>query len=235
MNAILRRLVLVVKVWMNALLAPAEDPRQVFEIAHKKQRSLLSKVRQAQIRVASSKQQLRNKTVFAREKLPQLEGQARKALKAGRENQARLALQLKQVATGELGHLEEQVEHLQQEEEVLTLVEQRLASQIEAFFARQEVLAARYSRAEAQVTITEALSGVSEELADLGLSLERAEDRTEQMQSRAAAIEELVDLGILESPALQTERAVLPELARSEDSEAVEEELEALKLQVDEG
>ena len=63
----------------------------------------------------------------------------------------------------------------QQEERALELVEQRLAAQIEAFFARQEVLEARYTTAEAEVRVGEVMGGVSEELADLTRALERAE------------------------------------------------------------
>ena len=151
MNSILRRLVLIVKVWLNTLFASAEDPRQVFAAAYQRQRELLQKVRLAHAKVSASKGQLQAKTADAERKLPQLEEQARRALLAGREDSARFALQLRQVAADELHNLEEQVRAVQEEEQVLALVEQRLTAEIEAFFARQEVLAARYSTAEAQV------------------------------------------------------------------------------------
>ena len=77
--------------------------------------------------------------------------------------------------------MEQQVQMLEQNEWALSLIEQRLAEEIEALSTRQEVVAARYSTAEAQIRIQEALAGVSEELATLALVLEQAEQRTEDM------------------------------------------------------
>ena len=234
MNSILRRLVLIVKVWLNALFASAEDLRQVFAAAYQRQRELLQKVRLAQAKVSGSKGQLQAKTADAERKLPQLEEQARRALLAGREDSARFALQLRQVAADELHNLEEQVRAVQEEEQVLALVEQRLTAEIEVFFARQEVLAARYSTAEAQVQINEALSGVSEEVSGLGQAMERAEQRTEDMQARVSVLDQLIEMGILETPGRAASE--LLQLKPGDDSsQAVEEKLEALRKELGEG
>ena len=46
--------------------------------------------------------------------------------------------------------------------------------------------------------IGEAASGIGEEMADTGLAIQRAKDKTEDMQARAAAVDELVEAGTLE-------------------------------------
>ena len=46
--------------------------------------------------------------------------------------------------------------------------------------------------------IGEAATGIGEQMADTGLAIERAQDKTEQMQARAAAVEELIAAGTLE-------------------------------------
>ena len=46
--------------------------------------------------------------------------------------------------------------------------------------------------------ISEAANGVGEEMADLGLAIQRAEDKTEQMRARAPAVEELEAAGTFE-------------------------------------
>jgi len=79
------------------------------------------------------------------------------------------------------------------------MIEQRLSGQIEAFAARQEVIKARFSAAEAQVRINEAMTGVSQDFADLTATLQRAEQTTEEMQARATAIDRLVQGGDLEA------------------------------------
>ena len=128
--------------------------------------------------------------------------------------------------------LEAQVQEVEQEEQRLTLVEQRLATHIEAFHARQEVIAARYSAAEAQVRINEQLSGVTQELADLGVALERAEQKAEYMQARASAIDQLVDAGILDVPGLPGGDAAERQLSQLDAGQAVEAQLAAMKARV---
>ena len=229
MTSILRRLTLILKVWLNRLLAPAEDPREVFAVAYRRQRDLLAKVQRAQLNIARSREQLKAKTAAAREKLPQMEEQARQALRGGREDIARFALQLRQVAVEDIDQLEAQVKEVEQEQQNLSMVEQRLTTQIDAFFARQEVLLAQYDRAAAHVGINEAMSGVSDELAGLGTALERAEQTTEDMQARAAAIDQLVESGILDAPGRPALGAAPRQLADVEASEDIERRLAELK------
>src|ERR671936_510100 len=76
--------------------------------------------------------------------------------------------------------------------------EKQLQAKIEAFRSQKEVIKAQYSAAEAQVRIGEAASGIGEQMADTGLAIQRARDKTEQMQARAAAVDELVESGALE-------------------------------------
>ena len=147
MRAILRRMRLIIKVWLHSLLASAEDPRQVFALAQKRQVELLRKVREALATVTAAGEQLKRNMEEALEKLPQLEERARRALAGGREDQARFALQLRQVVVEETRELEGQVRQLEEEQQALTLVEHRLATQIEAIFARQEMLKGNYEGA----------------------------------------------------------------------------------------
>ncbi len=46
--------------------------------------------------------------------------------------------------------------------------------------------------------IGEAATGIGEQMADTGLAIQRAKDKTEQMQARASAVDELVESGALE-------------------------------------
>src|SRR5206468_5233789 len=59
----------------------------------------------------------------------------------------------------------------------------------------KEVIKAQYSAAEAQVRISEAATGVGEQMADVGLAMQRAMDKTEQMRARADAVQELEAAG----------------------------------------
>src|SRR5918912_1019951 len=51
---------------------------------------------------------------------------------------------------------------------------------------------------EAQTKIGEAVTGLSEQMADVSMMVDRAQEKTQQMQARAAAIDQLVDTGVLD-------------------------------------
>ena len=196
---ILDRLTRLMKAGASAALAPAPDPRVTHLTSHQKQRALLDQVAAAGKEVTGAKQRLQATAAAVRARLPAMEGQARQELKAGREQTARLALQRRQVVLTELQTLERQLAEVEKEEASLSMIEQRLSGQIEAFAARQEVIKARFSAAEAQVRINEAMTGVSQDFADLTATLHRAEQTTVQMEARATAIDRLVREGDLEA------------------------------------
>ena len=202
MKNVLRSLIPKSNAWLNALLAPAEDPRQVFAAAHQRQQELMGKVRQARANIAASKKRLQAKTEEVRNKLSQLETSLGQRPPDSGDVLARFAQQRRQAALEELHTLDQQVQMLEQDEWALSLIEQRLAAEIETFSTRQEVVAARYSTAEAQVRIQEALAGLSDELASLGLVLEQAEQRTEDMQAGAVDIDRLVESVNPETPGI---------------------------------
>jgi phage shock protein A len=196
---ILERITLLLKKSTSLALAPAPDPRVMPLTSHQKQRALLDQVMKAGVEVTAAKERLRAAAEAVRVKLPAMEDQARGELKAGHESMARLALQRRQVVMAELATLERQLAEVEKEESALAMIEMRLSGQIEAFAARQEVIKARFSAAEAQVRINEAMTGVSQDFADLTAALHRAERTTEQMQARANAIDRLVKDGDLET------------------------------------
>jgi phage shock protein A len=222
------RLIGKLKKGLGTLLAPAEDPRQTYAQTCERQRALLARVQQALVDISAAKKRLEAKAAEVRIRMPQMEEQARQWLRDGREDRARLALQRFELVASELQRLEAHLWEIEQEEHRLQLTEQRLSANIEAFYTRLEFIAARYSAAEAQVEINEALTGVSEELSELGLAMERAERKSEYMQARAAAIDRLVEENILELPG-STSAPAETQLAPPDLEGNVERHLLALK------
>ena len=92
----------------------------------------------------------------------------------------------------------EQGQQLEAQQQKLIEGEKTLQAKVESFRTQKEVIKAQYSAAEAQVRIGEAATGIGEEMADVGLAIQRAKDKTEQMQARASAVEELTASGALE-------------------------------------
>jgi len=148
-----------------------------------------------------------------------------------REDLARLALERKTVVDNQMADLAVQIEELKKQQEKLTEAEKNLSLKVESFRTQKETIKAQYSAAEAQVRINESVSGISEELSDVGLAIQRAEDKTENMKARASAIDELIDSGVLEDFTGKSD-SIDKELEKVRKQGKVEDDLQKLKEEV---
>ena len=189
------RMSTVVKAKISKMLDRAEDPGETLDYGYQKQTELLQNVKKGIADVVTSKKRLQMQSQKLEQQVVKLDTQARQALAQGREDLARTALERKNLAQTELQSLDQQIKELEAQQEPLIANEQRLRQKIEQFRTKKEVIKAQYSAAEAQVRISEAANGVGEEMADLGLAMQRAEDKTETMRARASAVEELEQAG----------------------------------------
>ena len=228
---LISRILMVFKMKANAAVDRAEDPRQLVDYAYEQQHELLRKTKQGLVEVAASKVRLEQQAEKLRSQVPQIEDQAARALGLGREDLARTALQRKQTAVAELEQLDHQVADVAQDEQRLSRTEQELAVKIEQFRIRRDAISARYTSAQAQVRVTEALSGVSGEFAELGMALGRAAEKTERMQARATAIGSLLEGGSLALPGPSPDR-VEQELIDAASDQTIDDELAGMKARL---
>src|SRR5881409_3182423 len=198
MPGLMSRASTIIKTKLWKLLDRAEDPAETLDYSYERQLELLQNVKRGIADVVTSKKRLELQETQLQQSIVKLESQAREALAAGREDLARQALERKSGLQQQLQSLDQQTQQLQQQQEKLVTSEKALSAKVEAFRTQKETIKAQYSAAEAQVKIGEAATGIGEEMADTGLAIERARDKTEQMQARAAAVDELVDSGTLE-------------------------------------
>jgi phage shock protein A len=224
----------VVKAWISKLLDRAEDPSVTLDYSYEKQREMLQNVKKGVAEVVTAKKRLELQTQKLETELPKLEDQARQAVAAGREDLARAALERKALAQQQLQSLDQQVAGLEAQQEKLVVSDKRLSAKVEAFRSQKEVIKAQYSAAEAQARIGEAATGIGEEMADTGLAIQRAQDKTEQLQARAAAMDELVEAGTLEDYT-STGTALDRELAQIQTGNQVEAELARLRGEIGSG
>ncbi len=196
--SLMKRISLIFRSKANKALDRAEDPRETLDYSYQRQLDLLAKVRRGVADVATSRKRVELQVNQLEQQSAKLQGQAEKAISVGREDLAREALTRKSGLTQQIGDLKAQHAQLQGEEEKLTLSQQRLQAKVESFRTRKETIKATYTAAEAQTKINEAMSGIGEEMGDVGLAIQRAEDKTAQMQARAGAIDELIASGALD-------------------------------------
>ena len=235
MPGLMSRASLVVKAKLNKLIGQAEDPNETLEYSYERQLQLLQNVKRGVADVVTAKKRLQMQTSQLEQSLVKLEGQAREALAAGREDLARQALERKAVVQQQLQDLDRQVTDLETQQEKLVASERQLVAKIESFRSQKEVIKAQYSAAEAQVRIGEAATGIGEQMADTGLAIQRARDKTEQMQARASAVEELVEAGTLEDFTSGGQTQLDRELAQIASSSQVDQDLERLKAELGSG
>ncbi len=234
---VMSRMSTVVKSKMNRLLDRAEDPRETLDYAYDKQREMLQNVKRGIVEMVTTKRRLQLQAEKVRANIANVDNQARQAMAAGREDLARMALQRKQAAIIELQGLDQQVDQLELEQEKLTRAEQRLTAKVEAFRSRKEIVKAQYNAAQAQVRIGSALSGISEEMGDVQLAVERAENKTENLRAKAGAIDELADSGVLDSQLSMGGGGdiISRELAQLTAEQNVEDELASIRASLPAG
>src|SRR6476646_2972992 len=232
---VMKRVSLVFKAKANKALDKMEDPRETLDYSYQRQLELLTKVRRGVADVATSRKRVELQMNQLQQQSNKLEDQARKALGMGREDLARGALERKASAQGQLNDLQAQYAQLQAEEEKLTVASQRLQAKVDTFRTRKETIKATYTTAEAQTRINEAFSGISEEMGDVGMAIQRAEDKTAQMQARAGAIDELMASGALDDPTGTAKDDITRELEQLASTSEVENELARMKASLGAG
>src|SRR4051794_35987719 len=231
MAGLMQRASLIAKSKISKMLNKAENPTETLDYSYEQQLQLLQNVKRGIADVVTSKKRLQMQTQQLEQTVVKLETQARQALGANREDLARQALERKTAVQQQLQGLDQQIQGLEAQQEKLVSSEQQLQAKIEAFRTQKEVIKAQYSAAEAQVKIGEAATGIGEQMADTGLAIQRARDKTEQMQARAAAVDELVATGALEditSDKTQLDR----ELAALSSQSQVDQELAKMKAEL---
>jgi len=228
--SMMKRISMIFRAKANKALDRAEDPRETLDYSYQRQVEMLAKVRRGVADVATSRKRVELQMNQLQAQSDKLTAQAQKALEMGREDLAREALTRKSGLQAQVNDLTVQHAQLQGEEEKLTLASQRLQAKVEAFRTRKETIKATYTAAEAQTRINEAFSGISEEMGDVGMAIQRAEDKTQQMQARAGAIDELIASGALDdATSISAGDDISRELEAMSSNADVEAELAALR------
>lgn len=227
-----QRFTMIFKSKANKALDKAENPAETLDYSYEKQLELLQKVRRGVADVATSRKRLELQIQSLEQQAGKLDGQARAALGQGREDLAREALTRKSGLAGQVADLENQLAGLQAQEEKLVAASKRLQAKIEAFRTRKETIKATYSAAQAQTKINEAFTGVSEELGDVSMAIQRAEDRTQQMNARAGALDELLASGALDDATGTSKDSLTMELEQMAADSDVDRQLAAMQAEI---
>lgn len=225
------RVTTLVKQKVNVLLNKFENPKEALDYSYTKQVELLNHLRRNIAEVVTAKKRLEMQKIKLMDNSRTLDEQASRAVDSGKDDLAKLALERKNANVMQLQQLAKQIDDLKVEQDKLEQTEKRLSTKVEEFRSKKEVIKAQYTAAEAQVRIKESITGISEEMADVGMALNRAEDKTEQMKAKSQALDEMLESGTLtdytssDAGSDEIER----ELQKASLNGSVEQELAKLK------
>ncbi|HEY5410434.1 MAG TPA: hypothetical protein VIJ94_06880, partial [Caulobacteraceae bacterium] len=99
---------------------------------------------------------------------------------------------------------------------------------------QKDTMKASYAAAQAQVKVTQSLTGVGDRLGGVGDALHRAEDKMLGMRDKADAMDSLVEQGLLNDP-LDNRSRTDKELADLRDTHIVDTQLAQLKAELASG
>lgn len=216
-------------------LQNAEDPAQVFNYSYTKQLEQLQQLRQGLVSVVQNEKHVEMLEAQVEAQANRLQQQAMQAMQQGREDLARLALQRKEALITQADGYKQQLEQLTAQHQKIETLVQQAEQRISTFKIQKDMVESQYQAAKASVHIEEVATGLSKESTEMNLAMQRAQDKVLQMQSRASAIDTLLDSGTLGDQGLLSggEATDLDhQLAKITAEHNVDEELAAMRQQV---
>ncbi|NNM97004.1 MAG: PspA/IM30 family protein [Candidatus Dormibacteraeota bacterium] len=222
----------IVQQKLSHLMDRAENPVEALDLSYQKQREALLSVRRGVAEVVTSEKRLEIQAAQLHQSQDKLQGQARLALQQGREDLARLALTRSHDAGLQLDSLQQQIAQLKDQEQKLEMTSQKLAARVESFRTQRDTLKAQYSAARASARIGETVTGIAGDMQDVTLMLERVQDKTQQMQARASAIDQLIASGTLDTLGTAPGDDIDRQLRVTAGDAAVEAQLTQLRQEI---
>jgi len=229
------RLSTFLRIRASSALDKAEDPGQVMDYSYAKQLEQLQQLRRSIADVVTNEKRLELQEAQIQQQFDKLGQQAMMALQANREDLARLALQRKETLQTQIVNYRQQIEQLRGQENKLIEMERTVSARIESFRTQKEMVKAQYNAAQAQVKIHEVTTGISEEMTEMNLAMQRTQDKVLTMQARANAMETLIEQGTLGEQGLLGAGSgdrLNRELQKISSEQNVEAQLQAMKQQL---
>ncbi len=224
----------IVNAKANKALDAAEKPDEMLDLSYEQMLDQITQVRRGLVEIAASRKRIELQEQQFQHTVDHLQDQAKAALAQGREDLAREALSRKAAAQAQIDAMEPQHEQLVEEEEKLGNTLDTLQKRVNNFRTQKEVLKAQYTAAQAETSIGESAAGISKSFGDSGAELQRTQDKIEQMQARAGAVDELLASGVLEDVGGDTDD-IQKELDEAGAAAGVDQELAALKAEIGPG
>jgi phage shock protein A len=214
----------------HKLLTALEDPNETLDLSYEKMITGLQETKRHLADVVAQQKSLERQIQVVDTEIATAVSDARNAVNAGRDDLARASLVHKQDALQKREVMNQALNALTPQVDKLITYERRLADRIEQFRTQKEVMKTTYTAAQAQVKVTQSLTGIGDSMSGVGDAMRRAEDKVSAMRDKADAMDGLIQSGVLSDP-MDGRTSVQHELAALRVTSAVEDELLQLKGQ----
>ncbi len=211
-----KRLRLIFEMKGNEALDAAEDPTQVMNLSYEKQLEQVQNLRRAIAQVMTEEKHIELLEQQTEAQADHFTTQAQQALQMGRE-------------VTQVNGYKMQMAQLQAQEAHLAEVESKVEARMNAFKSQKDMLSAQYSAAKASVGANEAVTGLSSEMGEMNLAMQRAQDKILHVQAHADAIDSLMASGTLNAPG---EDPLDTQLRQITEEQNVDAELAAMRQQL---
>jgi phage shock protein A len=224
----------IVQAKANKALDAAEKPDEKLDLSYEQMLEQITQVRRSLVDIAASRKQIELQEQQLQHTADHLQDQAKAALSQGNDDLAKEALSRKAATKAQIDAMEPQHEQLTEQEAKLEQTLDALQKRVNEFRTQKEVMKAQYTAAKAMSSVGESAAGISRTFGDSGAELQRAQDKIATMQARAAAVDELIQSGVLEDVGGGTDE-IQKELDEAGSAAEVDKELADLKAQIGAG
>ena len=214
----------------HKLLSDLEDPNETLDLSYEKMLVGLQDTKRHLADVVAQQQSLHRQIGKVEAEAAEAEGDARLAVGAGRDDLARAALVHKQDALAKRRVLDDALAAITPQVQKLVAYERKLADRIEMFRTQKEVMKTTYTAAQAQVKVTESLTGLGGHLGGTSDALRRANAKVEGMRDKADALGGMLEAGVL-TDQFDDRSSTKRELDALKATSAVDDELARLKYE----
>lgn len=227
--SILRRLKSIFMASANELVDELDDPKISLNESLYKLEESLRKIHRSLVEVSAARQRLVSQYQQVGAVALKHQEQAHAAASLEREDLARVAIGRRLDAQNRLTELETHILSLDGQLETLKSNKADLERKVALFRSKKEELGAVYAASRAQVQFKETVAGISNDLADVGRSIQEAEARILEMRSCSDAIDALMQEGVLTDVLEPGQDNVDRELLRLQRTRQIDDELARLK------
>jgi phage shock protein A len=214
----------------HKLLNSLEDPNDTLDLSYEKMLAGLQDTKRHLADVVAQQQSLHRQIEKQEAEVAEAEGDARMAVSCGRDDLARAALVHKQDALHKRQALDEALAAITPQVQKLVDYQRKLAARIDLFRTQKEVMKTTFTAAQAQVKVTESLTGIGDRLGGTGDALRRANEKVDGMRDKADAMDHMLQSGVL-TDQFDDRSATQRELEAMRTGSAVDDELARLKAE----